>query len=99
MSKRKIDFEVVIPEKAVVDVKTTSSKAVEVYLPGKPGNHRRVTMLYVENVVINNREFTHTWSDRFIIKRDGVVYSDAIDPIDSGRVYTETDIPLDVVEE
>lgn len=37
MSKRKIDFEVVIPKKAVVDVKTPSPKAAEVYLPGKPG--------------------------------------------------------------
>lgn len=56
-------------------------------------------MLYVENVTINGREFTRTWSDRFMIERDGVLYSDAIDPINSGRVYTETDVPLDVVEE
>ena len=34
MSKRKIDFEVVIPEKAVVDVKTHGPKAVEVLIPG-----------------------------------------------------------------
>lgn len=37
MNKRKIDFEVVIPEKAVVDVKTPAPKAAEVYLPGQPG--------------------------------------------------------------
>ena len=56
-------------------------------------------MLYVENVTINGREFTRTWSDRFMIERDGVLYSDAIDPVDSGRTYTETSVPLDVVEE
>ena len=52
-------------------------------------------MLYVEKVTINGREFTRTWSDKFMIERDGVMYSDAIDPIGSGRTYTETDVPLD----
>lgn len=56
-------------------------------------------MLYVENVTINGREFTRTWSDRFMIERDGVMYSEAIDPLGSDRVYTETDVTLDVVEE
>ena len=32
----------------------------------------------------------------YIIERDGVRYSEAIDPIDSGRLYTETDEPIDV---
>ena len=56
-------------------------------------------MLYVENVTINGREFTRTWSDRFMIEREGVLYSDAIDPVGSGRTYTETSVPLDVVED
>lgn len=56
-------------------------------------------MLYVEKVTINGREFTRTWSDRFMIEREGVLYSDAIDPVGSGRTYTETSVPLDVVEE
>ena len=32
-----------------------------------------------------------------MIERDGVRYSEAIDPVDSGRTYTETDerIPYD----
>ena len=32
----------------------------------------------------------------YIIERDGVRYSEAVDPIDSGRLYTETDEPIDV---
>ena len=28
------------------------------------------------------------------IERDGVQYVDAIDPINMGRVYTETNIPI-----
>ncbi len=33
-----------------------------------------------------------TYSDKgMLIQRDGVLYSEAIDPADSGRVYTETD--------
>lgn len=31
-----------------------------------------------------------------MIERDGVRYSEAIDPLDAGRVYTETDEPIDV---
>ena len=31
-----------------------------------------------------------------MIERDGVRYSEAIDPLDSGRVYTETDEPIDI---
>lgn len=34
---RKIDFEVIKPKKAVVDVKTAGVNAIEVQLPGKQG--------------------------------------------------------------
>ena len=41
-----------------------------------------------------------TYSDiNHYIERDGVVYSEAIDPEHLGRVYTETDIPIEEVEE
>ena len=33
-----------------------------------------------------------------MIKRDGAVYSEAVDPAEFDRVYTEMDIPIDVVE-
>lgn len=50
-------------------------------------------MIITERVTINNREFIRTTSDegRYVV-RDGVSYSEAIDPLDSGRVYTEGEI-------
>ena len=33
--------------------------------------------------------------ERFYIERDEVLYEEAIDPKDSGRVYTETDVPIE----
>lgn len=49
-------------------------------------------MLIKEVVTINETEFNHTYSDAgFYIERDGVEYSDAIDPIDIEREYVETD--------
>lgn len=49
-------------------------------------------MLIKEIVTINGIEFNHTYSDAgFYIERDGVEYSDAIDPIDIEREYIETD--------
>ena len=45
---------------------------------------------------INGVMYAYTYSDSgFMIERDGVHYSEAVDPIDSGRVYTETDEPID----
>ena len=41
---------------------------------------------------INGVVYAYTYSDSgFMIERDGVRYSEAVDPLDSGRVYTETD--------
>ena len=31
--------------------------------------------------------------------RDGVMYSEAVDPAEFDRVYTETDVLIDVVED
>jgi hypothetical protein len=54
-------------------------------------------MIITENVTINGREFRRTYSDEgFMIERDGVQYSEAIDPIGfEDRVYTETDIKVE----
>ena len=53
-------------------------------------------MIKTENVTINDMKFTHTYSDSgFYIERDGLKYSDAMDPIDSGRTYVETDEKMD----
>jgi hypothetical protein len=54
-------------------------------------------MIITETVTINDREFRRTYSDEgFMIERDGVQYSDAIDPIGfEDRVYTETDVKIE----
>ena len=46
---------------------------------------------------INGVVYDYAYSDSgYMIERDGVRYSEAVDPIDSGRVYTETDEPVEV---
>ena len=40
---------------------------------------------------INGVVYDYVYSDSgFMIERDGVRYSEAVDPLDSGRVYTES---------
>lgn len=50
-------------------------------------------MIITEKVTIRNRDFIRTYSDegRYVV-RDGVSYSEAIDPLDSDRVYTEGEV-------
>ena len=53
-------------------------------------------MILTESLTTNNKQFTKTYSDAgFMIERDGVQYSEAIDPSEFGRTYTETDIPVE----
>ena len=55
-------------------------------------------MIATEHMTINGRSFIRTYSDSgYMIERDGVRYSEAIDPAELGRTYTETDerIPYD----
>ena len=41
---------------------------------------------------INGVMYDYAYSNSgYMIERDGVRYSEAVDPLDSGRVYTETD--------
>ena len=52
-------------------------------------------MIQTENITINGRTLTRTYSDSgHYIQRDGVRYTEAIDPADSVRTYTETDVPI-----
>ena len=45
---------------------------------------------------INGVVYDYAYSDSgFMIERDGVRYSEAVDPLDSGRVYTETEEPIE----
>ena len=58
-------------------------------------------MIVKENLTINGREFVKTYSDEgYMIEREGTRYSEAIDPTEFGRQYTETDekIPEEIEE-
>lgn len=44
---------------------------------------------------IFNENYIRTYSDAgFYIERDGKIYEEAIDPVNSGREYNETDIVI-----
>ena len=49
-------------------------------------------MIITENLTIGGREFVKTYSSEgYMVERNGVRYSEAIDPAEFGRTYTETD--------
>lgn len=50
-------------------------------------------MIVVKKVMIDGREFTHTYSDedRYVV-REGIAYEDALDPAEFGRTYVEGDL-------
>jgi hypothetical protein len=57
-------------------------------------------MIKTENLTIGGREFVKTYSDLGVmIERDGVRYSEAIDPAEFGRQYIETDEPIETDED
>jgi hypothetical protein len=49
-------------------------------------------MMTVETIVIDGKEFIHTFSDLYMIKQlqTGLLYIDALDPIPSIYTYEET---------
>ena len=58
-------------------------------------NRGGVIMLKTDTVTINGVDYIRTWSDAdMMIERNGEMYEEAIDPIDSGRTYTETNQPI-----
>lgn len=56
-------------------------------------------MIKTEIITINGNQYDHTYSDKYFIERDGAQYAEAVDPLNSGREYTETEIPLPVIPE
>lgn len=50
-------------------------------------------MIRTETFMVGEREFTRTYSDanRYVV-RDGISYSEANDPSEFGRVYTEGEL-------
>lgn len=56
-------------------------------------------MIVTENLTINGRDFVKTYSDKgMMVEREGVRYSEAIDPAEFGRQYIETDEPVEKEE-
>lgn len=59
-------------------------------------------MIKIETITINGRTLVRTYSDaNRMIQRDGTgnIYSEAVDPVGSGRTYTETDTPIEQTED
>lgn len=53
-------------------------------------------MIITEQIEINAKQFVKSYSSKgFMIERDGVQYEEAIDPIECGREYMETDIEVE----
>lgn len=53
-------------------------------------------MIKTESLTINGKSFIHTYSDSgYMVERDGIRYSEAIDPAEFNRQYTETDDPIE----
>ena len=52
-------------------------------------------MIYTETVVIRGKSFVRTYYDKYCAVRHGLEYYEPIDPIDSGRSYTESNTLLD----
>ena len=53
-------------------------------------------MIKTELIAVDGRQLHRTWSDTgFMIERDGAVYSEAVDPAEFDRVYTETDMSVE----
>ena len=57
-------------------------------------------MIKTEMIMVDNRQLRRTWSDLGVmIERDGEMYSEAVDPAEFDRVYTETDVLIEVMED
>lgn len=55
-------------------------------------------MIRTESITIGEQQFIRTYSDRGMMIHGGMPeadYSEAIDPAELGRTYTETDIPIE----
>lgn len=57
-------------------------------------------MIVKTTKAINGIEYDYTYSDAgMMIERNGARYSEAVDPLNSGREYTETDEPIEAIGE
>lgn len=59
-------------------------------------------MIVTENKTIDETMYRYTYSDagmKIMQQLTGTIYDDAYDPADSGRTYTETNIPIEEPDE
>ena len=59
-------------------------------------------MIKIETITINGLALVRTYADaNLMIRQDstGNIYSEAVDPVGSGRTYTETDMPIEQTED
>ena len=57
-------------------------------------------MIVTETLTIDGRQFVKTYSDSgYMVERNGARYSEAVDPAEFGRVYKETDEPIETMAE
>lgn len=57
-------------------------------------------MLKTELIEIDNTTYIHNSSDSgYYIERDGIKYVDAIDPVGTDRIYTETEEKYEEAEQ
>lgn len=59
-------------------------------------------MIKTETITINGRELVCTYSDaNMMIQQDGtgVLYAEAVDPVNSGRTYTETETEIEMSDD
>lgn len=55
-------------------------------------------MIKTETITIGEKQYTRTYSDSGMMIHGGFPeadYDEAVDPAELGRVYTETDIPIE----
>ena len=55
-------------------------------------------MIKTETITISGKAFIRTYSDKGMMIHGGspeAEYTEALDPADLGRTYTETDIPIE----
>lgn len=55
-------------------------------------------MIKTETIIIGDKQYTRTYSDAGMMIHGGMPegdYSEAIDPAELDRIYTETDIPIE----
>ena len=56
-------------------------------------------MIIKTTKIINGVEYDYTYSDSgMMIERNGAIYSEALDPLNSGREYAETIEPIETEE-